>query len=126
MRNRDAPVEVGEGQYRQPKPAAGLVGVDGPQLDGKLMGPRVAVADQFLCARIEVLLAVADALAECRRHRGIQNPDAPAGTNRDLNAVKARRDILIAGTNDLNDLAQPPFFKRPRTATIFHGVTRNR
>src|SRR5262245_39736651 len=42
------------------------------------MGARVPVPDEFLRARIKVLLGALDALAEGRRSRGIQDPDPRA------------------------------------------------
>ena len=60
---------------------------------------RVAVADEFLGSRVEVLLADLDALSKCGRCRLIQNLDAAAGTARDFDSVESRTSLGAARTD---------------------------
>ena len=53
------------------------------------MGPRVAVSDELLGSRIEVLLCATHALLESSRGRLIQDPDAGAMSFGDVDAEEA-------------------------------------
>src|SRR5215211_9522263 len=69
------------------------------------MSSRVAVADESPGLGVEVLLGVADALAEGGRHRLVEDENTGAGTGGDVHAVEAG---VVVGTTgaDGPDLAR--------------------
>ena len=77
-------------QHRQAQARPGLVRVHRAHLDRELVLARIAVADQLLRARVEVLLADLDALAKGGRRRLVEDLDAAAGPAGDFDPVEAR------------------------------------
>src|SRR6185369_5725669 len=63
---------------------AGFVRVERAHLDRELVFARVAVADELLRARVQVLLADLHALAEGGRRRLVQHPHTSARTTCDV------------------------------------------
>src|SRR5580765_5558257 len=86
-------------EHRQAESDSRLVGIHRTHLQGELVLPRIAVTDQLLRPRIEVLLADPDALPEGRRCRLVEDLHAAAGPARDLDPIQARPGLGAAGAD---------------------------
>ncbi len=89
----------------KPEERAAFGGIEGAELDRELVASGVAVADEGLGLGVEVLLGVADALAERRGDRLVQDTHAGAGAGVDVHAVEPGVVVGAAGS-DRPDLAR--------------------
>jgi len=76
--------------HRKPQTDTCFVRVNRAHLDRKLLFARVAVANKFFCANVEVLLAHFDTFAKGRRRRLIQDSYPTARTACYFNPIEAR------------------------------------
>ena len=72
-----------------PNPAACLVCVHGPHLNGEFVFPRVTVADQLLCSGVEVLFSDLHALSERSGRRLVEYLHAAPRSRGHFDAVEA-------------------------------------
>ena len=91
-------------EHRESEALTAPIVVHRAHLNGKLVPTPVAIADERLALRVEILFPHLDAFAETRRCRRIQDFHAPTRTNRDLDAIQAGTRFPASGA-DGPDLA---------------------
>jgi hypothetical protein len=81
-------------QREKPKVGALFRGVEGTELDGQLVFLRIAVADELLSLRVEILFRIAEALAHWRGNLDIRQAHAAFI---DIDAVESRALLWPSG-----------------------------